>query len=479
MILKSIQSRLQVWYGLVLLGVLAGFGLTAYQLERSAQWRRVDEELRRRFALTANSLRPPPGPEEGGPPEFGRSGAWRLPPPVEHLFDTNEPGGFFYAIRFEPGGEISRGGAAPQVAELKKLLLKVQASTKNMFDRPPNGHPPQPPPVQAILGYRQIAQPLPGGAIVIVGCAEAPTVRELRHVAIRLSAIGGFILLLGLLGGWGIAAHALRPISAIGAAAAKISAGDLSQRINTAETESELGRLAAVLNSAFARLGTAFAQQKQFAADAAHELRTPVAVLLTQTQTALQRERSAAEYRETLESCHRAAQRMRKLIGALLELARLDAGQELLKRDKFDLSQVARECVETIRPLAAERGVKIVSDLPPAEMSGDAERLAQVVTNLLSNAIQYNRAGGEARLEAKTQNGLVILSVSDTGTGITPEDLPRVFERFFRAEKSRTAANNGLGLAISKAIVEAHGGAIEVSSKENAGATFTLRLPAA
>ena len=111
----------------------------------------------------------------------------------------------------------------------------------------------------------------------------------------------------------------------------KISAGDLSQRINVAETESELGQLAAVLNSTFARLETAFAQQQQFAADAAHELRTPVSVMLTQTQTALNRERSAAEYRETIEACQRAAQRMRQLIESLLELARLDAGQEQIE----------------------------------------------------------------------------------------------------------------------------------------------------
>ena len=138
-------------------------------------------------------------------------------------------------------------------------------------------------------------------------------------------------------GGWFRAA--LRPIDDISAAAVKISAGDLSQRINVAEAESELGQLAAVLNSTFARLETAFAQQKQFAADAAHELRTPVSVILTQTQTALNREREAAEYKQTVEACQRAAQRMRKLIESLLALARLDAGQEVLKRLRFDFSK--------------------------------------------------------------------------------------------------------------------------------------------
>jgi two-component system, OmpR family, sensor kinase len=270
----------------------------------------------------------------------------------------------------------------------------------------------------------------------------------------------------------------LRPIENISAAAVKISAGDLSQRINVAEAESELGKLAAVLNSTFARLESAFAQQKQFASDAAHELRTPVSVILTQTQTALNREREAADYKQTVEACQRAAQRMRKLIGALLELARLDAGQEQLKRLPLDFSKTIADCIELIRPLADERGVKIFTELAPLEISGDSERLTQVVTNLLTNAIQYNHDGGEARVKLESQSGLAILTVSDTGAGISREDLPRVFERFYRADKSRAGGNAGLGLAISKAIVAAHGGAIEVASEENAGATFIVRLPA-
>jgi heavy metal sensor kinase len=247
-----------------------------------------------------------------------------------------------------------------------------------------------------------------------------------------------------------------------------------------AEAESELGQLAAVLNSTFARLETAFAQQKQFTADAAHELRTPVSVILTQTQTTLTRERTAAEYRETIEACQRSAQRMRRLIESLLELARLDAGQEPLKRMPFDLSQMVREGIESIRPLADERGVKILPELGTLEITGDSERLAQVIANLLTNAIQYNPSGGEVRLKLESRPGLAVLTVADTGPGISNEDLPHVFERFYRGDKSRTTSNGnaGLGLAIAKAIVEAHGGTIEVASQTGTGTTFTVRLPA-
>lgn len=319
---------------------------------------------------------------------------------------------------------------------------------------------------------------LPSGETILVGCSTTPELKELRLAALKLTGVGGVILLLGLIGGWWIVARAIRPIENIGATAVKISAGDLSQRINVEETESELGKLASVLNSTFARLEVAFAQQKQFTSDAAHELRTPVSVILTQTQTVLNREREAADYKQTVEACQRAAQRMRKLIGALLELARLDAGQEQMKRLHFDFSKTVADCIELIRPLADEGGVKILAELVPLEITGDSERLAQVITNFLMNAIQYNHDDGEVRVKLEMQSGLAILTVADTGAGISPGDFPRIFERFYRADKSRSSGGAGLGLAISKAIVEAHGGTIEVASEENIGTTFTVRLPA-
>jgi len=302
--------------------------------------------------------------------------------------------------------------------------------------------------------------------------------KELHRTALNLFAVGGLILFVGLVGGWWLVSRAIKPINEISATAVKISAGDLSQRISVAEAESELGQLAAVLNSTFARLETAFAQQKQFASDAAHELRTPVSVILTQTQTALNRERDAASYQQTVEACQRAAQRMRKLIESLLALARFDAGQEVLNRQPFDFSKTVADCAELVQPLADERGVKISVEARPLEITGDSERLAQVVTNLLTNAIQYNQPGGTVTVQLEEQGALAVLTVADTGQGIAAEDLPRVFGRFFRADASRTGAGNaGLGLAISKAVVEAHGGTIEVASGENAGTTFTVRLP--
>jgi len=328
---------------------------------------------------------------------------------------------------------------------------------------------------------RESFRPVPGprpAYVILVGRSIASELKDLRQMLVKQIAWGCGMLSVGLFVGWFISTRALRPISEISTTATKISAGDLSQRINVAEAESELGQLAAVLNSTFARLETAFAQQKQFASDAAHELRTPVTVILTQAQMALSRERDAAGYKQTVEACQRAAQRMRKLIESLLELARFDAGQEVLKRMEFNFAKTVSDAVELVQTLVEEKSVKIISEVSPLKISGDAERLAQVITNLLTNAIQYNRPDGEVRVELRSENGLAVLKISDTGQGIAPEDLPRVFERFYRADKSRTGAGNaGLGLSICKAIIEAHGGTIEVASQENVGTTFTVRLP--
>ena len=501
-IFKSIKWRLQIWYGLILVAVLAGFGFSAYQLERNWQFRRIDDELHRRIGVLANALRRPPprGPDAGEPP-FDRPPPGQFPGdgppgrnlrrPVEfvlpsqdaHFFDASDPNGFYFIIRSRDGKEIAHSTNRPAISHTTVSRIQAVNNIAPPFPAPAlSGNLPKPPKFinYKILreNYRETVEGLPSGEVIQVGCSIVPLLTDLRDIALFLAAVGGLILLVGLAGGWWFVSRAIKPIAAISATATKISAGDLSQRINVAEAESELGQLAAVLNSTFARLETAFAQQKQFASDAAHELRTPVSVMLTQTQTALNRERDAASYKQTVEACQRAAQRMRRLIESLLELARFDAGQEILKRQRFDFSKTVGDCAELVKPLADEKAIKIIPDLSPFEITGDSERLAQVVTNLLTNAIQYNQPDGKVRVKLEAQNGLAVLTVMDTGQGIAAEDLPRVFGRFFRADESRTGAGNaGLGLAITKAIVEAHGGTIEVASANNTGTTFTVRLP--
>ena len=474
-IFKSIKWRLQIWYGWSLVVMMAAMTATDYQLEHTRQFDGISANINVGFQNIMEVMRrhPPRMDQDQPPPEMGPPGGQMPGQPdgdprrqiseaIDNFFQSASTSPFYYIIWSPNGQELKRTTNAPV-----DLTMPFSPGTQvhgTNYEMAINHIPPSP--------------DIPPGSMLLVGLSIAPQLDQLHHHLLSRIGIGALTVFCLFCFGWAMTTRTMKPIADISATAVKISAGDLSQRINTAETESELGQLAAVLNSTFARLETAFAQQKQFASDAAHELRTPVSVILTQTQTALNRERDATEYKQTVEACQRAAQRMRRLITALLELARLDAGQEQMKRLRFDFSKTVGDCVELIRPLADERGVKVSTELAPVEIEGDSERLGLVVTNLLTNAVQYNHDGGEVKVRTKLENGMAVLTVNDTGQGIPAEDLSRVFERFYRADKSRSSGNAGLGLAISKALIAAHGGSIDVVSEENVGTAFTVRLPA-
>jgi heavy metal sensor kinase len=501
MIFKSIRWRLQVWHGLILVAVLLGFGVTAYHVARNNQLRRVDQELDQRLMAL---LRPPPEWAAAHPPEQPPEQPPSQPPEprppdpaailakiraaIEHpnVQDAADTNAFYFVLWNKDGSIAAHSPTAPPNVPMPSGTPPAQPQPEPTPFRGASNNPPlslrAPPPFQpgrTRNDNRELDRFLPQGERVLVGRSLAPELAAMHRLAYELFAAGAAVLALGLAGGFWLASRAIHPIEDISATAVKISAGDLSQRINTADTESELGRLANVLNSTFSRLEAAFAQQARFTADASHELRTPVSVILTQTQTALSRPRTEAEYREALEACQRAAQRMRKLTASLLELARLDAGQDTIKAEPLDLAKVTAECVEMLRPLAAERGITIHSELGSAECRGDAERVAQVVINLVSNAIYFNRDRGEVRVSTRVENAAAILSVSDTGSGIPTEDLPHIFERFYRVDKSRSNAQGrtGLGLAICRAIVDSHRGSIDVKSDLGKGSVFIVKLP--
>lgn len=498
MIFHSIRWRLQAWHGLILVLILAAFGYTAYSVAWDNQLRRIDQELG--FRLGGLFFRPPQSPPADGPgdrsasrppdefhrnrrPDFDFGKMIRERVEQAGSEDSSQTNGFYY-VYWAADSVQAKSPNAPAGVPTPELFEPSETpspGSPGVLAEPRNGPGPkfQPPP-RARGDVRELVRFLPRGDCVLVGHYMGPELASMRRLALLLALAGAGVLLLGWAGGWWVSTRAIRPIQDISVAATKIAAGDLSQRINTAATDNELGRLAAVLNSTFARLESAFANQARFTADASHELRTPVSVILTQTQTALSRERPAGEYREALAACQRAAQRMRQLTESLLDLARLDAGQAEIRHDSFDLSQVATDCVQLLRPLAAERGVEIACDLAPARCIGDAQRISQVATNLVSNAIQFNRDHGKVNVSARAENGSAILVVSDTGQGIPAEDMPHLFERFFRVDKSRSRVQGrtGLGLAITKAIVDAHGGTIEVASQPGAGSTFTVKLRA-
>jgi len=490
MVLHSIRWQLQLWHGLILVAVLLGFGFTAHRLQRANELRRVDLELQKRLGPLLEALRGPPPGERGS---TGRPGEPRprAAQPVERArpeppVGRDPPGDLPRPreIRLGPGrGALFEGDDNPFYYVIwgrDGSLLKRSSPRSTETPRPESGKARGLVPAIRMFGAdRQVYQFTPPGDCILVGRSLGPELANLRQLGLWLTGLGGGVLLLGLAGGWWLATRAIQPIADISAAAARISEKDLSHRINSQSTANELGQLATVLNSTFARLESAFERQQRFTADASHELRTPVAVILSQTQTALARERSGADYRETLEACERAAQRMRRLTESLLRLARLDGGTEAQAHAAIDLSEIARESVALLQPLADERQLRIQCEFGPAQGIGDADQMTQAVTNLLVNAIQHNVPRGEVRVTTRRDSEVIALTVTNTGRAIPAEELPRIFERFYRSDESRagTTGGNGLGLAITKAIVDAHAGSIEVESTPGDGTVFTIRLP--
>jgi signal transduction histidine kinase len=406
----------------------------------------IDEDLQRRVAAVSGDVRRrPPFGERGGHPPFG-DGPERPPPrfpspdgssprdfrefrpgPREirlsaqtlSQFDETDTNAYYFAIWSRDGTLVKHSTNAPIAAPVP---MRLGADTQ------PHTRMREP--------FREAFHFTEMGDCVLVGRAITTDLDTIRRFGLWLFGAGGAVLAFGLGGGWLLATRALRPVEDISVTATRISAGNLSERINVADTDNELGHLASVLNSTFARLEAAFAQQKQFTADASHELRTPLAVIISEAQTSLARERTSAEYRETVEACLDTAQQMRRLTESLLELARLDGSQEPIQRERLDLAETTRSSVERLRPLARQRGLQIQCDLASAEACGNADHLGQVITNLVANAIQYNQPNGEIRVSTRTENGMAILKVADTGVGIAAEEIPHIFERFYRADKS-------------------------------------------
>jgi len=479
----SLRWRIQLWHGLLLLVVIVAFCFASYRLQREETIRHADGELDLRLTALTNALQqggrqaqgggppnpaqdgapgepPPPGaPAPGGPPTLPRS---FQSAELTSLFDLKDPNPFYYVV-WSRRGEVL-GGADADFDRIPRPATEHRGLTRITRDRP---------------GVRELYVVTPPGECLLVGRSVRPIDRELNHTLLRFIALGSAVLGLGWAGGWWLSSRAIRPIADISHAATRIATGQLSERIHTDEGAGELGELARVLNDTFARLEAAFAEQARFTSDAAHELRTPVSVILAQTQLALSRPRSSAEYVETIETVQRSAQRMQGLMESLLTLACLDAHSEPLQRQPCDLAVLAVEHLDLIRPLAQERGIPLHADCLPAVGGVDPDRIGQILDNLLTNAVKYSRPGDEVRVNTATENGSVIVRIADNGPGIAPEHLPHLFERFYRADRSRNRSTGGagLGLAICKSLAEAHGGTIGVESEVGSGTVFTVKIP--
>ena len=320
--------------------------------------------------------------------------------------------------------------------------------------------------------------------VVQVGESLAPLGNTLRSVAIELLLIVPFVLILGALGSYWLAAHAFGPIDRLTRIARRIEAGDLHERVPVPRSKDEIQSLALTFNEMIERIDKAFARQRRFVADASHELRTPVAAIRSMTDVVLAQSThiESEEYIAVLRDVNAESERLGHLINGLLLLARSDENQVLFEHELVRLDLLATDVAATIEPLTMEREItlEIVANQPTLVM-GDEVRLIQVIMNLLDNAITYSNSGGSVKLEVKTEQNKAIMIVSDTGIGIARDHLDHIFERFYRVDpaRSRAAGSTGLGLSIVDWIVRAHDGSITVESEVGKGTTFTVALPIA
>lgn len=335
---------------------------------------------------------------------------------------------------------------------------------------------------QIRLATRRTTDPDGDTYFIRVGQSLAPLQRARWRLLLVLGIAIPGALLLGSYGGLLLANEALSPVDRITRVAEQIGAGDLSERVPLPDKMDEIGRLAATFNHMIARLQAAFERQRQFTSDASHELRTPLAVMRGDIEITLRRKRTPEEYERVLTSNLEEIMRLSHLVEDLLTLARADAGQAALHCEPMPLDKLCQEMAEYIMPLAQTHEQTLIYRPPaaPVTVKADAHRLKQLLLNLLDNAIKYTGHGGRITLGLQTEGKEAVLTVSDTGRGIPPEDLPHLFERFFRHSRSTSDKGTtgfGLGLSIVKWIVDSHGGKIEVESRVGEGTIFTVRLP--
>lgn len=390
---------------------------------------------------------------------------------------------------------IGHGGSYEKVSEIVAADGKVVASTSNLTDdsrleidpalvnRAIAGEAVFVDTLRAGREYRALYHPLtgPGGTryAMVLAVARQPLEQTLGLIA--------FVLLIALVAGGGLAAvtafgvsrRLTRPLDRIAATALAVGGTDLTARIPDVSGDMELRALVRLLNDMLGRLDAAFASQRRFVADASHELRSPLSNLRGTIEVALRHPRSAAEYQETLAVALQEIERLVRLVQGLLALSRAEAGRLTLDRRPTELKELASRSIDLCRARAAARDVRLRLDaVAPVTVDGDADRLREVLDNLLDNALRVAPIGSEVRVGVKIEDGRCVLEVEDCGPGLSDDERSRVFEPFARGAAAG-GDGAGLGLAIARALTEAHGGSLAVRSAPGSGATFRIELPPA
>ena len=308
----------------------------------------------------------------------------------------------------------------------------------------------------------------------------APVARDAAILRRSLIFAVPAAVLVAALGGWFTLTRSLRPLELMAKEASQITASSPGRRLSEAASAADLRGLATIFNDLLDRLSDALHRQREFMADASHELRTPASVVRTAAEVTLSApRRSEAEYRDALEIVHVQGGRMSRLIEDMLLLARADMGQKPILAAPFYLDEIVAETVRSLRVLAQPGAVSIAADCPAGlQMRGDEALIRQMLVNLLDNAVRYSRPGGTVRVEASMRDAQVVVDVADDGPGVAPADRARIFERFVKLDPSRVHVGGaGLGLPIARWIAEAHGGSLELAESDPSGSRFRTVLP--
>jgi heavy metal sensor kinase len=450
----SIQTKWAVRYTAALLVSICIFAYYVYvRIERN-----LEQDARLVLELQAQELVQELGEESGD----------SLTEYVERHVASAEPGVMLGIAVYDAAGKplFARGSLQGHALAVPEEVLRGR--TTPVVYRKDLGSP---------TGYLVLATRTPNG-IVQVAVSQHRFEERAHHLARVMELALPLLLLLTLGTGWLLARGSLRPIAQITATARRITGANLDERIPTTGSGDELDQLAATLNDMIARLRESMERIGQYSADAAHELRTPLAALRSQIEVTLEKERTPAEYRAVLSGLVEEVETLGDAVHAMLRLASSEAGIDPARRASVALLPLLDEVMDFFEPVADEHEVELRrTSCPDVSISGDPTWLRQLFANLLHNAIKYTPAGGRVTIEASLHGGRIAVRVRDTGVGIPKGEQERVFARFHRTGARQEVPGSGLGLPIAREIARAHGGSIELESTPGVGSTFTIWLP--
>ncbi len=456
---RSLRFRLAAWYGAGGIVLLTAFSVVIYVFVERRMAQPLDRQLRADLAAVNARLRLAPD---------GRL-LWdgRVPAPAES-WRWSDP---WFEVWDDEGRLVQRQWPLDE-AKLEQTPFAPVAGweTLSVFYIAPD------------LRLRVLAAPWTAaggkpGWMLRVMRVHKPAADALSALLLILALSLPVVVVLLVLVGYLLTRHWLQPLHDMVAEAERISADDLGRRLPSGNPHDELGRLAGVFNDTLTRLDESFATLDRFAADASHELRTPLTTLRSVGEVALQRGRTAEEYREVIGSMLEEAQRLHTLVERLLQLARATGGTQEVNRVPVRLDQIVAECVGELGVLAEDRGQHIDLDVVECTVNTDPVLFRQALQNLVDNALKFSPAGATIRIAVKVSEAVCVVTVSDGGPGIAPELRRRVMDRFFRADSARSAEGFGLGLAITQAYMRTLGGALEYEALSPQGSAFSLRLP--